>query len=124
VDIGQLRRIRGGVRGAIESASGRGALGAAGLVDVFNSSLESIEAAVDDELRAELHANVPALAGLTGDLLEDANIRASAATRLGQLGGWLDGLIEHLESQERVAAEAEAYARERVRQDWEREHKE
>jgi hypothetical protein len=96
--------------------------------DALSAAYERIRAevaeAAPDEMRAEFERLFPrtiprdqAKGGSLHPRIEmyKQEVSSTARTLLGQLAGWLGGLIDAAQAEERMRLEADAYARERVK---------
>jgi len=117
MDIDLLIRLRATARAVLEEDQKQSLGQAQAVVDIYAQIRGRLFEAVPDELHDELTGLMPA--DLEADLTGTAHIKIAAATRalttLRAIAGWLDGVIESATRAERLSAEAEAYAKERVR---------
>jgi len=125
LSIGKLLRLQGMVNAAAQTEAA--ADSAAALVRAYNGLREelltSLESDETFELREEFERLFPEIdepGELSPALLIESSARLGAAayegrTRLAQLGGWIQGLINEVTLEERMRLEAEALAREKAK---------
>ena len=127
LDLGKLLRLRGMVTAAALTEAAQHSAAALvraynGLVDELNAALAGNEA---QDLRDEFRRLFPHIQdpGVYDPIAYEAASRraklesaaAEARTRLSQLGGWIQGLVDELTFDQRLQLQAEADARERAK---------
>lgn len=127
LDIGALLRLRNGLREALAATPAEQGSAWQGLVEAYEGLRNRASEVVGDDHADELGRLFPPLidrrtAGrdITRDpsaLFVQQEVDSEARTRIASLAGWLNGFIEEAQFNLRVQAEAEAYAKERVKAD-------
>ena len=118
MDVARFLRLQGAIRAALDSvAEGNAVIGSDAMVASYMRLREEVWSAVPNEDKPEFDRVCPhnAIKGAGGrtDLRTAASHYSEARTLLAVMAGWLDGYVQHA----RMAMEAEATARERVRQE-------
>jgi hypothetical protein len=123
--VGKLLRLQGMVTAAASTEAARDS--AAALVHAYNGLQDELRASLESDetmdLAEEFDRLFPPLAEpgeFSPVLAVESHARLAAAaeegrTRLVQMGGWIQGLIEEITLQERMRLEAEAKAREQAK---------
>jgi hypothetical protein len=124
LDVPKYMRLRTAVRNALDSVGPDASSAFRGLVDAYQRLRAEARDAVGDDLVKEFDDLFPATIDLgaagTGNhsptaMLKQQEVANTARTLLGQLAGWLDGFIEAAQFDARLQADAEAYAKERIK---------
>lgn len=113
-DVGRLLRLRATIRGAIEDrawADGQGQI----LVTLYSRVLAELRSVVGQQRSEELERLMPDHRFGGNEPWQDRLDFENATLMLSTIAGWVDGLIEEAQFTTRLAAEAEAYAEERVK---------
>ena len=118
VDTGRLLRLRGAITGTLASTErgegGRSPFAGEALGDAYNRYRSELLSLLPDNstIRSEVEALCPAFSeappGSRHDLFGHDAFTGKAAALLGQLAGWIDGLIEEAQMQMNATAYAEA----------------
>jgi hypothetical protein len=117
LDIGKFIRIKASVDAALASADS--ATHAQGLSNAYGSYRTEILAMIsgDGDLSAEFARLFPehAFSGIADFGPDMAVNYGKAKTLLSGVSGWLDGIIQAAQADVQIRANAEAYAREKVK---------
>ncbi len=124
MDIERVMRLRGAILASLSAVPADQSSAFEGLSASYERRREEVHQAVADSIPTEFDRLFPAAidrSGVGGGRLTpqaifgQQEVASTARTLLGQLAGWLEGIIEGSQVRERMRLEAEAYARERVR---------
>jgi hypothetical protein len=117
-DTGRLIRLRSTIRAVLDAApEWEGGRTGEVLVEGYRAARAEIAAMVGDILADELDRVVPDRLFGGDETWQDKFDFVNAKLMLSQLAGWIDGLIEQAQFSSRLAAEAEAYAEARLKQE-------
>ncbi|HSW42642.1 MAG TPA: hypothetical protein VLM76_09055 [Patescibacteria group bacterium] len=116
IDLGRFLRIKTAIERVLAGATNASA--AQGLRDAYSLWREEARKAMPESLLEEFDRIAPEDAGPRGRMAisPDLPIIAGAMrARLEGLAGWLQGFVEEANQAAQIAANADAYAREKVR---------
>lgn len=111
IDINRILRLRSTIDAGASSNS------TTALIELYRTAREQVLAMLEGELRTEFEELFPGWDARWGGGQVLGVTMGEARGRLRSIVGWLDGLIEGARYQGQLKANAEAYARERIKAD-------
>jgi hypothetical protein len=116
-DVGRLMRLRGTIRATIDAAADYEHSNGAVLVEAYQAARAELRATAGEELAEELDRVVPDRSFGGDEMWQDKYDFENAKLMLSRLAGWTAGLIEEAQYSSRLAAEAEALAEARIKEE-------
>ena len=127
MDVGALIRVRNAARESIAATPADHGSAWQGLVETYQALLQQARELMDEVSRSEMDRLFAKEIDTDGAgrspvrdpsaMFKQQEVASEARTRIAALAGWLDGHIEEAQLGARLEAEANAYARERVRRE-------
>lgn len=125
LDVGALLRLRNGLQEALAATPAEQGSAWQGLVDAYEGLRGRASQVIGDAHAEEFERLFPAaidrrtaghdITHDPGAMFVQQEVASDARTRIASLAGWLNGFIEEAQFNMRMQAEADAYAKERVR---------
>lgn len=111
-------RLRGAIQSSLSSVSdGQAALAGGAMSEAYMTCRTEVRSAIDPDLWEEFDRLFLTSATSAPIGREGAARFNEARIRLGKMGGWLEGQIEYLKYTSQLEAEAEAYARAKLKRE-------
>lgn len=116
IDVKRILRLRSTI------AAGTGTKATSALIALYSTARAQVLAMLDGDLAAEFEELFPAWSarrggGVISQAVSSGVTLSEARGRLSAIVSWLDGLVQGLQIEAQTKANADAYARERVRQE-------
>jgi hypothetical protein len=125
LDIGACIRLRNSAKEALASLPEDQGSAWRGLTSIYVQLRAQVASVVSEPQSAEFNALFPneisvgaadnSIIHDPGAMFAQQDVASQARSLIGALAGWLDGFIEEAQFAAKLHAEAEAYARERVK---------